>query len=221
MKYLLHRAKISKFQNFAEDGDRRCLKVGFPTTSFHWSSDVETSLHRRDDTSYSYSALTTILSTAFSFYSSLTSKMDTGKIAQEALTYAKGLTDGNAAKSPLIATAEKWIADHSKNPMSMTALGDANKIKVSSRYYGSTCWLPERAFPAHSMICWLQRFSSIHLHAFLSIYFRISSLLRRSREEHLSLYMLCRTSEWFPLLRHPYTPVTYSKSNPKTWYYCY
>lgn len=95
--------------------------------------------------------------------------MDSGKIAQEALTYAKGLTDGNAAKSPLIATAEKWIADHSKNPMSMTALGDANKIKVSNRYYGSTRWLPlpERACPAHAMISWLlhykQRFSLIRL----------------------------------------------------------
>ena len=93
----------------------------------------------------SYSAITIILSTALSFVSSLTFKMDTGKIAQEALTYAKGLTDGNAAKSPLIATAEKWIADHSKNPMSMTALGDANKIKVSNRYYDSICLLPERA----------------------------------------------------------------------------
>ena len=64
--------------------------------------------------------------------------MDSGKIAQEALTYAKGLADGNAAKSPLIAASEKWIADHSKNPMTMTAMGDVKKIQVSTKDHGST-----------------------------------------------------------------------------------
>lgn len=67
-----------------------------------------------------------------------TFKMDSGKIAQEALTYAKGLAEGNASKSPLIAAAEKWIADHSKNPMSMAAMGDVKKIQVSNRHYNYT-----------------------------------------------------------------------------------
>ena len=57
--------------------------------------------------------------------------MDSGKIVEEALAYAKGLAEGNAQKSPLIAAAEKWIADHAKNPMTMTAMGDVKKIQVS------------------------------------------------------------------------------------------
>lgn len=64
--------------------------------------------------------------------------MDSGKIAQEALTYAKGLADSNASKSPLISAAEKWIADHSKNPMSMAAMGDVKKIQVRKRYDNCT-----------------------------------------------------------------------------------
>ena len=48
-----------------------------------------------------------------------------------AFTYANGLSDGNAQKSPLIAAAEKWIADHSKNQTTMTDMGDVKRSRLA------------------------------------------------------------------------------------------
>ena len=48
-----------------------------------------------------------------------------------AFTYANGLSDGNAQKSPLIAAAEKWIAYLSKKSMTMTDMGDIKRCRLA------------------------------------------------------------------------------------------
>jgi hypothetical protein len=56
--------------------------------------------------------------------------MDVAKVAKQALQFSEHLPDDHESKEEMVALATKWIADHQRNPHTLSAMTDARVIQV-------------------------------------------------------------------------------------------
>lgn len=56
--------------------------------------------------------------------------MDVTKVAKLALQFSEHLPDDHESKEEMVSLATKWIAEHQRNPHTLSAMNDARVIQV-------------------------------------------------------------------------------------------